>query len=168
MAELVRVQRLYVLVDSFAFSFQEFWDADLPIEFPDAFSADAFVNAFPGRVDFCSAGHTHTAAVTVQVWDADPPVEDGVAWEVRGEVGFESVSGDVAVWTPSLGRTDDLIELGGKGRWWVRAHCTGRAEVAELRESPEPVVGVERYLVQFFPARPGGGAGEPGSPRPSR
>lgn len=152
MVELVQEQRLDVFVDSFAFSFQESWDADLPIAFPDAFDADVFVNAFPGRVDLCSAGHTHTAAVTVQVWDGAPPAEDDAAWDVQGEAGFESVSGDVAVWTPSLGRTDDLIELGRKGLWRVRAHCTGRAEIAELRESEEPVVGVERYLVQFFPA----------------
>ncbi|MGW7080461.1 hypothetical protein [Streptomyces sp. NPDC054866] len=152
MAELVQELRLDVFVDSFAFAFQESWDADLPVEFPDAFNADVFVNAFPGRVDVCSAGHTHTAAVSVQVWGGDAPVEDGAVWDVRGEVGFDSVSGDVAVWTPSLGRTDDLIKLGRKGPWRVRAHCTGRAELAGLRESPEPVVGIERYLVQFFPA----------------
>lgn len=152
MAELVQEQRLEVFVDSFAFAFLESWDADLPVEFPDAFDAEVFVNAFPGRVDVSSAGHTHTAAVTVQVWgEGTPPVEDDAAWDVRGEVGFESDSGEVAVWTPSLGRTDALIELGRKGPWRVRAHCTGRAEIAALRESCEPVVGVERYLVQFFP-----------------
>ncbi|MFC8125401.1 hypothetical protein [Streptomyces sp. NPDC057302] len=147
MAELVQEQRLAVFVDSFAFTFQESWDADLPVEFPDAFNAGVFVTAFPGRVDLCSAGHTHMAAVTVQVWDGDPPAED-----VRGEVGFESVSGDIAVGAPSLGRTDDLIELGSRGPWRVRAHCTGCAELAELRESPEPVAGIELHPVQFFPA----------------
>ncbi|MGW7071713.1 hypothetical protein ACWGII_22850 [Streptomyces sp. NPDC054855] len=152
MAELVQEQRLEVFVDSFAFAFVESWDADVPVEFPDAFNAEVFVNAFPGRVDLCSAGHTHTAAVTVQVWDGAPPAQEDAVWEVRGEVGFESVSGDVAVWTPSLGRTADLIGLGGKGPWRVRAHGTCRAELAGLGESPVPVVGVERYLVQFFPA----------------
>lgn len=152
MADLVQEQQLAVFVDSFAFAFQESWDADLPVEFPDAFNADVFVNAFPGRVDVCSAGHTHTAAVTVQVWDGSPPAEDDSAWDAQGEVGFESVSGDVAVWTPSLGRTDDLIALGAKGSWRVRVCCAGRAEVAEMRESEESIVGVERYLVQFFPA----------------
>ncbi|MFD4481485.1 hypothetical protein ACFWPU_35970 [Streptomyces sp. NPDC058471] len=57
MAELVQEQRLDVFVDSFAFAFQESWDADLPVEFHNAFNADVIVNAFPGRVDLCSAGH---------------------------------------------------------------------------------------------------------------
>ncbi|MEU6768114.1 hypothetical protein ABZ916_37135 [Streptomyces sp. NPDC046853] len=152
MAGLVGEQRLDVFVDSFAFAFQESWDADLPVEFPDAFDAGVFVNAFPGRVDVCSVGRMHTVVVAVQVWDGEPPAEQDAAWDVRGEAGFESVSGDVAVWTPSLGRNDDLVELGRKGAWRVRVHCTGRDELAELWESQEPVAGIERYLVQFFPA----------------
>ncbi|MFF1378709.1 hypothetical protein [Streptomyces sp. NPDC058308] len=152
MAGLVQEQRLDVFVDSYAFAFVESWDAELPVEFPDAFNSDVFVNAFPGRVDVCSAGNTHTAAVTVQVWGETPPAEDGSAWDAQGEAGFESLSGDVAVWTPALGRTDDLVELGRKGPWRVRVHSAGRAAVAALRESELPVVGVERYLVQFFPA----------------
>ncbi|MFJ2774363.1 hypothetical protein [Streptomyces sp. NPDC087300] len=152
MAELVQEQRLKVFVDSFAFAFVESWDAELPVEFPDAFDSDVFVNVFPSRVDVCSAGNTHTAAVTVQLWGETPPAQDAGVWDAQGEAGFESLSGDVAVWTPSLGRTDDLVELGGKGPWRVRVHCAGRAEVAALRESKEPIAGVERYLVQFFPA----------------
>ncbi|WP_055564731.1 hypothetical protein [Streptomyces atriruber] len=152
MADLVREQRFDVFVDNYAFAFVESWDADLPVEFPDGFDAGVFVNAFPGRIDVGSAGNTHTAAVTVQVWGGAPPVEDSAGWDAQGEAGFASVSGDVAVWTPSLGRTDDLVELGGKGAWRVRVHGAGRAAVAALRESEEPVVGVERYLVQFFPA----------------
>ncbi|WPO70232.1 hypothetical protein [Streptomyces sp. KN37] len=151
MAGLIQERRLDVFVDSYAFAFIESWDAELPVEFPDGFDTGVFVNAFPGRVDVCSAGNTHTAAVTVQVWGETPPAEDGSAWEAQGEAGFESLSGDVAVWTPALGRTDDLIELGGKGSWRIRVSCTGRTKVAALRESEDPVVGVERYLVQFFP-----------------
>ncbi len=52
-----------------------------------------------------------------------------------------------------MGRTDDLIELGSKGSWRVRVHSAGRAEEAALRDSGEGTVGVERYLVQFFPVR---------------
>lgn len=151
MAKLVQEQLLEVFVDDYAFALQESWDAELPVEFPDGLNVGVFVNAFPGRVDVSSAGHIHTAAVKVQVWDGAPPAEDASAWDVRDEAGFESVSGDVAVWTPTLGRTDDLIELGRKGSWRVRVHCAGRDEVAALRGSEEPVVGVERYLVQFFP-----------------
>ncbi|MEU7581010.1 hypothetical protein AB0B50_25790 [Streptomyces sp. NPDC041068] len=152
MADPVQEQLFDVFVDNYAFAFVESWDAELPVEFPDGFDADVFVNAFPGRVDVSSAGDTHTVAMTVQVWDGAPPGEDDSAWDAHGEARFESESGDVAIWTPSLGRTDDLVELGGKGSWRVRVYCAGRAVVAAQRESEEPVAGVERYLVQFFRA----------------
>ncbi|MFD3579561.1 hypothetical protein [Streptomyces sp. NPDC058644] len=152
MVARVREQRLEVFVDDFTFTFQESWDAELPVEYPDGINVAAFVNTFPGRVDVTSAGHFHTAEVKVQVWGEPPPSEDVTAWDVQDEAEFESLSGDVAVWTPTLGRTDELIGLGREGWWRVRVHCAGRAEVAALRDSGEPVVGIERYLVQFFPA----------------
>ncbi|WP_030574222.1 hypothetical protein [Streptomyces aureocirculatus] len=151
MAALVQEQHLEVFVDDFVFTFQESRDAELDLEFPDGIDADVFLNAFPGRVDVSSAGHIHTVVVSAQVWDGPPPVEDPSAWDVRDEAPFESVSGDVAVWTPTMGRTDDLIALGQQGAWRVRVHCAGRAEAAALRDSAEAVVGVERFLVQFFP-----------------
>ncbi|MGW0531114.1 hypothetical protein [Streptomyces sp. NPDC003032] len=152
MVALVQEQRLEVFVDDFTFAFQESWDAELPVEYPDGINVDVFVNTFPGRVDVTSAGHIHTAEVLVQVWDGPPPAEDVTAWDAYAEAEIESMSGDVAVWTPTMGRTDELIKLGRKGSWRVRVHCVGRAEVAALRNSEESVVGVERYLVQFFPA----------------
>ncbi|MEV0445566.1 hypothetical protein AB0I84_12200 [Streptomyces spectabilis] len=153
MVALLQERRLEVFVDDYTFTFQESWDAELPVEYPDGIDANVFVNTFPGRVDISSAGHIHTVEVMAQVWDGSPPAEEASAWDVQDEAEFESLSGDVAVWTPTMGRTDDLIELGSKGSWRVRVHCTGRAEVASLRDSEEDVVGVERYLVQFFPAR---------------
>ncbi|MEI5100885.1 hypothetical protein RB200_23085 [Streptomyces sp. PmtG] len=139
-------------MDDFVFTIQDSWDAELPVDYPDGLNTDVFVNVLPGRVDVSSAGHIHTAAVIVQVWDGLPPIEDHSVWDARDEAGFDSMSGDVAVWTPTLGRTDDeVIELGRKGTWRVRVHCAGRAEVAALRESDESIVGVERFLVQFFP-----------------
>ncbi|MGW0615227.1 hypothetical protein [Streptomyces sp. NPDC002788] len=151
MAELVRQQHVDADVSYHCFGFQESDDADLPVPFPDDFADGVFLNAFPGRLDFYSAGHTHTASVTVEVWDAEPPSQDPQQWDEQAEADFESTSGEVAVW--SMGRADDLITLSDSGgSWRVRANCTGRKETAALSEQEGTGKGVEKYLVQFWPA----------------
>ncbi|MEU9337989.1 hypothetical protein AB0D49_33325 [Streptomyces sp. NPDC048290] len=152
MAELVRQYRLKADVGFHAFGLQESDDADLPTPFPDDFEQGVFLNAFPGRLDFHSAGHTHTALVDVEVWDGPPPQRDPSGWDEQGEADFVSSSGEVAVWSMSLGRTEEVFALGGAGRWRVRAGCTGRARAAALSEDEGTGEGVERYLVEFWPA----------------
>ncbi|MFF7258675.1 hypothetical protein ACFZCL_00050 [Streptomyces sp. NPDC008159] len=151
MAELVRRQHLDADVEYHGFAFQESDDGDLPVPFPDDFEDGVFLNAFPGRLDFYSAGHTHTASVTVEVWDGEPPAQDPSQWDEQAEAGFESTSGEVAVW--STGRADDVITLSEVGgSWRVRASCTGREQAAALSEQEGVGEGVEKYLVQFWPA----------------
>jgi hypothetical protein len=154
MAELVRQQHLHADVDYHGFGLQESDDADLPVPFPDDFARGAFLNAFPGRLDIYSAGHTHTASVTVQVWDGPPPEEDSSTWDEQDEADFESTSGEVAVWSKGLGRAEDAIRLGESGgSWRVRVSCTGRREAAALSAQEGTGHGVEKYLVQFWPAQ---------------
>ncbi|MFF9607863.1 hypothetical protein ACF1GY_37370 [Streptomyces sp. NPDC014684] len=153
MAQLVRQQQVGVFVGYHAFGLQESDDAVLDLLFPDDFDFGAFLSTHPGRLDITSAGHTHTAAVTVEVWDGSPPAQDPAGWEEQAEADFESVSGQVAVWSMSLGRMDDLITLAETGgSWRVRVSSSGRAAVKTLAESEESVEGVEHYLVQFWPA----------------
>jgi hypothetical protein len=153
MAELLLQQHLSADVGYHAFGLQESDDAELPVPFPDGFARGVFLNAFPGRLDIYSAGHTHTAAVDVEVWDARPPAQDRAAWDEQAEADFESSSGEVAVWSMSLGRTEEVFALGSPGPWRVRVSCAGRAEAASLSEGEGSGEGVERYLVQFWPAK---------------
>ncbi|MEU8765279.1 hypothetical protein [Streptomyces sp. NPDC048659] len=102
------------------------------------------------RFDLFSAGHTHTAAVTVRIWDAEPAA-DPVEWDESGEVDFETTTGDVAVWTTSLGRSGHLIRLGVPGWWRVHVGCTGRSEVARVTRTEGVAYGVEEYVVDFWP-----------------
>ncbi|MFJ6662227.1 hypothetical protein ACIQNG_38680 [Streptomyces sp. NPDC091377] len=150
--ELVRQYHLKADVGCHAFGLQESDDADLPTPFPDDFEQGVFLNPFPGRLDFYSAGHTHTALVDVEVWDGQPPGQDPSGWDEWAEADFVSSSGEVAVWSMSLGRTEDAFALGRPGLWRVRANCTGRTEAAALSEGEGTGEGVERYLVQFWPA----------------
>ncbi|MFD7338459.1 hypothetical protein ACFV98_20985 [Streptomyces violascens] len=111
-----------------------------------------FLNPHVRRFDLFSAGHTHTAAVTVKVWDAEPPLDDSSAWDGQGEVDFETTTGKVALWTLTLGRTKGVIPLAEAGRWWrVRVSCSGRAEVERITRTEGVADGVERYLVEFWP-----------------
>ncbi|MEU6594088.1 hypothetical protein ABZ923_33590 [Streptomyces sp. NPDC046881] len=75
MPQLVREQHVDVFVGYHAFALQESDDAFLDLDFPDEFNFGAFLSTHPGRLDITSAGHTHTASLTVEVWDGDRPVQ---------------------------------------------------------------------------------------------
>jgi hypothetical protein len=152
MAELVRQQHLDADVGHHGFGLQESDDGDLPVPFPDDFKQGVFLNDFPGRLDIYSGGHTHTAAVTIEVWDGEPPEQDRSRWDEQAEAPFESTSGEVAVWSMDLGRADDVITLADSGgSWRVRVSCAGRREAAALSEQEGTGEGAEMYLVQFWP-----------------
>ncbi|MFJ4539721.1 hypothetical protein ACIP39_27705 [Streptomyces tibetensis] len=152
MAELVRQQHLDADVSYHGFGLQESDDGDLPVPFPDDFEQGVFLNGFPGRLDIFSGGHTHTAVVTVEVWDGEPLEQDSSRWDEQAEADFESTSGEVAVWSMGLGRADDVITLADSGgSWRVRVSCAGRGAEA-LSEQEGTGEGVEKYLVQFWPA----------------
>ncbi|MFE6127014.1 hypothetical protein ACFQ6Q_01875 [Streptomyces sp. NPDC056437] len=153
MAQVVRQQLVEAYVGYHAFGLQESDDADLPVAFPDEFDFSVFLSAHPGRLDITSGGHTHTATVTVEVWDAAPPAMDPAGWDEQAEADLTSSSGQLAVWSMHTGRMDDVITLAESGgSWRVRVHCTGRAEAAALSEGDGTGVGVESYLIQFWPA----------------
>ncbi|MEU1277247.1 hypothetical protein [Streptomyces sp. NPDC005805] len=151
MAHLVQRLVLPADVGYHAFALQESDDGDLPVPFPDDYEQGVFLNAFPGRLDFYSGGHTHTAALTVEMWDGPAQPEDAARWDEQAEADFRSSSGEVAVWSMNPGRTEEVFTLGSPGRWRVRAHCAGRAEAAALSEGEGTGEGVEEYLLQFWP-----------------
>ncbi|MEU6672165.1 hypothetical protein, partial [Streptomyces sp. NPDC046727] len=144
MAQLVREQRIDVFVSDYAFGLQESDDAFLDLLFPDDFEFGTFLSTHPRRLDVTSAGHTHTASVTVEVWDGPAPAQDRAGWEEQAEADFESVSGQVAIWSMGVGRLDDLITLADQGgSWRVRIRSSGRAAVRALTESEESIEAVQ-------------------------
>ncbi|KOU18306.1 hypothetical protein ADK52_30875 [Streptomyces sp. WM6372] len=141
-------QELDARVEYRTFGFQESDDGVVPVPFPDGSGWGVFLQEHVRRFDVFSAGHTHTAAVTARVWDGPPDREDG-EWEEQGEIDYESVSGDVAVW--GSGRSEELIRLGRGGMWRVRVRCAGRAEVERVTRDEGTAYGVERYVIDFWP-----------------
>ncbi|MCX5115341.1 hypothetical protein OOK13_44330 [Streptomyces sp. NBC_00378] len=154
MAELVMREEIRVSVEFHAFALQEEDDMEVAAPFPEE-RAEApgavFLTAYDKRLDFESAGHTHEAVLTAEVWSSEPSVTGDVRWEVQGEAEIFSTTGNLSVETMS-GVGEGRVELGRPDTLWkVRASCSGRAEVARLAAVDVPV-GVERYLVQFWPA----------------
>ncbi|MFE5300364.1 hypothetical protein [Streptomyces sp. NPDC056632] len=150
MPEILQQQLLDVEVAFRGFGFQESDDTVVPVAFGDDYEWGVFLAQHARRFDLFSGGHTHTAAVTVRVWDAEPQPEP-VQWDELGEVDFETTTGHVAVWTMTLGRSDHLIKLGAAGWWRVRVGCTGRDEVARVTQSEGVAYGVEKYVIDFWP-----------------
>ncbi|QKV90451.1 hypothetical protein HUT19_00490 [Streptomyces sp. NA02950] len=148
MANLKLTEDLRVHVTYYSWCFQESDESRVPVEYPDESAADSFLSEFQGRFDILSAGHTHTANVAVEVWDAVPPPDERQRWDFQAEVDFESTSGEVAVWTE--GR-DHSFQLTSPGTWRVRVHCSGRTEVERISQEEGVADGIEQYLVQFWP-----------------
>ncbi|MFI1884861.1 hypothetical protein [Streptomyces jumonjinensis] len=152
MARKVREQRLEPWVDFFGLCLQESDDEGVPVRWPEERDmGGGFLIAREGRIDLESAGHTHQAVMTVEVWDGEPPAEVPGEWEEQAEAELFSRSGELVVWAVTMGPDEEVVELGQPGvRWRVRVRCGGRARVAEL--APLDVVeGIEVYLVQLWP-----------------
>lgn len=86
MAELISRHEYDVDVDFGGFALQDAGDRQVPARFPEGIQRGTFPAAHPGRLDFTSAGHTHTEAFTVEVWDAEPPVPPRT-WEATATAG---------------------------------------------------------------------------------
>ncbi|MFH8789176.1 hypothetical protein [Streptomyces roseoverticillatus] len=140
-----------VRVEYGSFGIQEFYHDDVPIPYPDASKSGVFLQSFPGRLDLGSAGHTHTVSVSVEIWDSCPVSDLHQDWDEVEESVIETPTGELAVWDtgPQQGNG---ISLGRPGHWAVRAAAAGRAEAERQTRLTGPVHGVERWLLQFWPA----------------
>ncbi|MCF3106950.1 hypothetical protein IPZ58_36120 [Streptomyces roseoverticillatus] len=102
------------------------------------------------RIDLGSAGHTHTASLSVEIWDARPDSGLRQEWDEVAESTIETITGDLALWDtgPQQGVG---ISLGQPGHWGIRAASAGRAKAQQQTRLIGAVHGVERWLLQFWP-----------------
>ncbi|MFJ7201842.1 MULTISPECIES: hypothetical protein [unclassified Streptomyces] len=154
MAELVAREEIQVSVEFHAFALQEEDDMEVPAPFPEERAevpGSDLLTAYDKRLDFESAGHTHEAALTAEVWSSEPSVTGDAHWEAQGEAEIFSTTGNLSVETMS-GVGEGRVELERPDTLWkVRAFCSGGVAVARLAAVDVPV-GVERYMVPFWPA----------------
>ncbi|MBO1332625.1 hypothetical protein [Streptomyces sp. VRA16 Mangrove soil] len=126
------------------------WMQDIGASFDDEPAPDAAFGSGGGsRVVIHSGGHTHTARLHAQVWDAEPPAAPG-RWEESQQTQIDAPAGELRLRTYGA-MTPELIALGEAGRTWnVRIQVSGRAEVKKLAALDVPD-GIEQYLLQFWP-----------------
>ncbi|MFF0199766.1 hypothetical protein [Streptomyces sp. NPDC005017] len=104
------------------------------------------------RLCFRSGGHTHSAASTTEIWDREPPQDERETWEACADAEWFCRSGEVALWSYG-GPSEPLVELGlPDTSWQVRAYVTGQERARRLAQQGAPE-DVERFLVQFWPAK---------------
>ncbi len=150
LADLIRRQEYPVNVDYNGWALQDFDDTQVPVLFPEGFESGTFLTAHPGRLDFYSAGHTHTASLTVEIWDGEPAVPTG-EWDEAALASIVCSSGKLRARGMAAGPMLEAIELSdGPGVWTVRVVCAGR-EAAAAQTQHGVVHGVERYIAQFWP-----------------
>ncbi|MFF4464261.1 hypothetical protein ACFY13_32675 [Streptomyces mirabilis] len=101
-----------------AFGLQESDDADLPVPFPDDFDYDTFLSTHPGRWTSPAVATPTLPPSRSKCGTARRPNKTQPIWDEQAEADFESTSGQVAVWSMSLGRADDVITLADSGGAW--------------------------------------------------
>ncbi|MFD0413732.1 hypothetical protein [Streptomyces sp. NPDC127108] len=150
MAELISREVVRVPVDYYGLAVEDWDDSQVPVPFPEDWEQGPFLTAHPGRLSFTSAGHTHSATMTIEVWDQPVPAPPG-DWDESELTEMRCTSGQLQARGLTSGPWPDPVRLPDKPETWaVRVVCGGRAEVAE-QSRDRAVDGVERYVLQLWP-----------------
>jgi hypothetical protein len=140
-----------VLVEYGVFGLMDLDVAGCPRPWPQEPLGGDAVTVIPNRVDFQSAARDHEAAVRMEAAPGEPPPL-GPEWPDVEEVDLPLSSGRVRLWTVTMGPSEQVFTVGGRGRYRLRVGCCGHDEALELNRSGRPVPdGTERYLLQFWP-----------------
>ena len=103
---------------------------------------------------FLSGGQDHYASVRLQLWDVEPTVTTE-SWDLIQDCTFVANSGEIVLWSPTIGPSEHRWHLAGSGRYKMRVHCRGRQAVAQaMDEIATPYSSlpraVEQYLLQLW------------------
>lgn len=108
-----------------------------------------------------SAASHHEASVRLERWEGEPPrlPTPGTDWQASWQTVMPvSAAGTFRAWEVTGGPVEDWgLDLPKAGPWAVRVYSAGSAALREAvrfephEQVPYPV-GVEKYLVQFWPA----------------
>jgi hypothetical protein len=103
---------------------------------------------------FLSGGQDHYASVRLQLWDAQPAAVTG-SWDLIQDGTFVATSGEILLWSPTIGPSEHKWHLAGPGSYKMRVHCRGRQAVAQaMDEIIAPHISlpraIEQYLLQLW------------------
>ncbi|WP_157430598.1 hypothetical protein [Actinomadura macra] len=107
------------------------------------------------RLYFKSAAPDHYAAVRLQHWNGEPPVNRDFRWEEFDEFRIMSANDTLSIWTVTMGPGGLQIAL-EPGWYHMRALSTGRKAISRKMRDHDLTQGfprsVERYLLQIWAA----------------
>jgi hypothetical protein len=132
-----------VLVEYGVFGLMDLDVDGCPRPWPQEPLATDAVTAIQNRVDVPSAARDHVAAVRLETAADEPP-----AAEDAEEVELVLTSGEVRLWSVTMGPSARTFTVGPPGRYRLRVTAEGRDEAAGQRPVPD---GTERYRLQFWP-----------------
>ena len=148
MAELISRVETEILVDHGSFDLID--DSGATGVLTCAPPGDGWLAVVDNEVMVRSPLAYHTAGVAVEAWDAEPVI--GTEWEAVQDARLRCASGMIDINPLIEGEDTVSIDVGGPGVYGIRVAVTGRAALIALGPHPEDEpVGVEHYLVQFWP-----------------
>lgn len=127
-----------MLVEYGVFGLMDLDVASCPRPWPQEPLGGDGVTAIPNRVDFRSAVRDHEAAVRLQSGPQEPP-RLGPEWPDVDEIDVQLSSGQVRLWTVTMGPSEQVFTVGEPGGYRLRVACRGRDEALELSISGRPV-----------------------------
>lgn len=98
------------------------------------------------------SGWGHEAVVTLESWDAEPPTDP--AAEATETTRMRLGEGRVYVSRNGEAAVSPVLTAGRPGPFGVRVDVYGRAELTAADEDPDRpdwIIGVERFVVRFWP-----------------
>ena len=107
--------------------------------------------AYPGVLSMLTGLHTGVVPFRVEVWDSEPPLDDG--WEDVVEVDFEAPETELIL-SPFQGA--ETIVLPAAGSYRARYCASGMDAAAEQDTRLDSDEVTDRYLLALWPAAPAG------------
>lgn len=131
----------------------QFVDQDGATEPPDGWSDTPGLLASAGRgVLLRTAGNDFYPVVRLEVWSSEPQPQSEGEWEDQDEATFTSETGLGLLREWDGGPVGSPLELGNRGSYRLRAYCRGRAQAEALIGEEMFYEGVEKWLLQVWPA----------------
>ncbi|MFJ4100827.1 hypothetical protein [Amycolatopsis japonica] len=129
-----------------------------PPTFPAFAEADDWLLTTDNQIAVCSAsGEWHVPEALLQRWTTAPPTP-GPGWKVHQQRQCHFSSGVLNILNPAREEVFGTFDLETPGSYHVRAHTTDRDNTRRLLDhaaataGDQPIHGVEKFLIQFWPA----------------
>lgn len=125
---------------------------------PDFQGPDDWLLTTDNQIAVCSAsGEWHIPEALLQHWATTPPAP-GPDWPLQQEALCHFASGGLNIWNPAREEIFGTFDLKDPGTYHVRAYTANRdntrqaIEDAAVTAGDQPIRGIEKFLIQFWPA----------------